>query len=106
MTGSIDQVFVVALPIFGGIPTQLALAHQVRFFGLYGALLGLLLTNAHFPKNGKKGILIMIFIYLGINLLWGLTSEIDKAAHIGGLLSGAIIGIILYKLDEEKKNGI
>ncbi len=74
-------------------------------FGLYGAILGLLLTNA-FPKNGKKGILIMIGIYVGINLLWGLTGGIDNAAHIGGLLSGAIIGIILYKLDEEKKNGI
>lgn len=48
----------------------------------------------------------MIGIYLGINLLCGLTGEIDKAAHIGGLLSGAIIGKILYKLDEEKKNGI
>lgn len=86
-------------------PNTISVGASGAIFGLYGAILGLLLTNA-FPKNGKKGILIMIGIFVGINLLWGLTGGIDNAAHIGGLLSGAIIGIILYKLDEEKKNGI
>jgi len=70
-------------------------------FGLYGAILGLLLTNA-FHKDSKKGMLMMIGIYVAINLLWGLTGGIDNAAHIGGLLSGAILGIILYKLDNKK----
>ena len=72
-------------------------------FGLYGAILGLLLTDA-FPKGGKKGMFIMIGIYVGINLLFGLTGGIDNAAHIGGLLSGGLLGIILYKLDNENKN--
>jgi len=70
-------------------------------FGLYGAILGLLLTNA-FPKSEKRGILVMIGIYIVINLLWGLTGGIDNAAHIGGLLSGAILGFILYRLDNRK----
>jgi rhomboid protease GluP len=69
-------------------------------FGLYGAILGLLLTNA-FPKDGKKGILMFIGPYVGINLLFGLTGGIDNAAHIGGLISGGILGIILYITNEK-----
>lgn len=69
-------------------------------FGLYGAILGLLLTNA-FPKDGKKGILIFICPYVVINLLYGLTGGIDNAAHIGGLISGAVLGIILYLIDNK-----
>lgn len=72
-------------------------------FGLYGAILGLLLTNA-FKKETKKGILIIIGFYVGINLIWGLTGGIDNAAHIGGLLSGAVIGVLLYKRKPGKKN--
>jgi rhomboid protease GluP len=51
-------------------------------FGLYGAILGLLLTDA-FHKDSKKGMLILIGIYVGVNLIWGLTGDIDNAAHIG-----------------------
>lgn len=86
-------------------PNTISVGASGAIFGLYGAILGLLLTNA-FPEGGKKGILMMIGIYVGINLLWGLTGGIDNAAHIGGLLSGALIGILLYKLDGGQKNGI
>lgn len=86
-------------------PNTISVGASGAIFGLYGAILGLLLTNA-FPEGGKKGILMMIGIYVGINLLWGLTGGIDNAAHIGGLLSGALIGIILYKLNGGQKNGI
>lgn len=86
-------------------PNTISVGASGAIFGLYGAILGLLLTNA-FPREGKKGIFMMIGIYVGINLLWGLTGGIDNAAHIGGLLSGVLIGIILYKLDDGEKNGI
>lgn len=82
-------------------PNAVSAGASGAIFGLYGAILGLLFTDA-FPKSGKQGILIMIGVYVLINLLWGLTGGIDNAAHIGGLLSGAIIGIILYKFTNNK----
>lgn len=82
-------------------PNTVSAGASGAIFGLYGAILGLLLTNA-FPKDGKKGILVMIGVYVLLNLVWGLTGGIDNAAHIGGLLTGAILGIILYKLTDNK----
>jgi rhomboid protease GluP len=84
-------------------PDTISVGASGAIFGLYGALLGLLLTNA-FPKGGKMPILIMMGFYVVVNLLWGLTGGIDNAAHIGGLLSGAIIGIILYQTGIKKKH--
>jgi rhomboid protease GluP len=83
-------------------PNTISVGASGAIFGLYGAILGLLLTNA-FPRGGKKGILIMIGTYVAINLVWGLTGGIDNAAHIGGLLSGALIGVLLYKIDDGEK---
>ncbi|MBZ5857309.1 rhomboid family intramembrane serine protease [Flavihumibacter profundi] len=65
-------------------------------FGLYGVFLSLLLTNV-FPKDFSKAFLVSTLIFIGYNLLMGFAGAgIDNAAHIGGLLSGFIIGIILY----------
>jgi len=71
-------------------------------FGLYGASLSLALTKAY-PKFEGGGVLVFSGIYVVLNLLWGLTGGIDNAAHIGGLLGGALIGVILYRLDGKKK---
>lgn len=70
-------------------------------FGLYGAILGLLLTSAY-PPNEKKGILLFVGPYIGINLLYGMLGGIDNAAHIGGLVSGAIFGVILFTLNKKE----
>jgi rhomboid protease GluP len=67
-------------------------------FGVYGAALALALLNAY-PKNAKKWMLVIISVYIILNLLWGLTGGIDNAAHIGGLLSGILITIVMYKID-------
>ena len=70
-------------------------------FGLFGAILGLLFTNA-FPKGRKSGVFSTIGIYVGINLLFGLTGGVDNAAHLGGLISGFVIGIAVYLLTTDK----
>ena len=62
-------------------------------FGLYGfflvLMLGKLFTPA-FSKQFLKGTLVFILINLAIGML----GFIDNAAHLGGLLSGALIGLI------------
>jgi rhomboid protease GluP len=71
-------------------------------FGLYGAMLTLLLTNI-IPKHKKKLIFALVSIYIGLNLLLGMTGGIDNAVHIGGLLGGAMAGMALYKSEIENE---
>jgi len=64
-------------------------------FGLYGVFLALLLTNI-FPKDFSKTFLSSTLIFIGYNLIMGFAgSGIDNAAHIGGMVSGFILGLIL-----------
>lgn len=62
-------------------------------FGLYGVFLALLTTN-FLDKSVKKALLTSIVVFVVYNILNGMkpNSGIDNAAHIGGLLSGLIIG--------------
>lgn len=63
-------------------------------FGLYGVFLALMLRKI-FPRDFARSFLVSTVVFIGFNLLIGLTGGIDNAAHIGGLLSGFVIGIIL-----------
>lgn len=64
-------------------------------FGMYGVFLALLTTN-HIEKAARKQLLVSISVFVGYNLLFGMQGNIDNAAHIGGLLSGMVIGYIFY----------
>lgn len=72
-------------------------------FGMYGIFLSLLLTKL-FPKDFKKSFLLSTAIFVGYNLIIGLTGGIDNAAHIGGLLSGMVVGAAISPtLNKEKR---
>ena len=76
-------------------------------FGLYGLFIALLLTKVY-PPDFKKSFLLSTLVFVGFNLLMGLSGGIDNAAHIGGLVSGFIVGLLLYPSlkktsDEAKK---
>lgn len=62
-------------------------------FGLYGIFLAFLLFH-HIPRAQRKALLISILLFVGYNLVYGMKAGIDNAAHIGGLLSGFLLGII------------
>jgi len=64
-------------------------------FGMYGLFLALLTTN-FIEKTTRKTLLTSIAIFVGYNLIYGLKGGIDNAAHIGGLVSGFIIGYLFY----------
>lgn len=63
-------------------------------FGMYGIFLALLTTNI-INHSDKLKLLSSIGIFVLYNLANGLKSGIDNAAHIGGLLSGVVIGFVL-----------
>lgn len=60
-------------------------------FGLYGVFLALL-TGNFIDKAMRKALLTSISVFVGYNLVNGLKDGIDNAAHIGGLVSGLLIG--------------
>lgn len=73
-------------------------------FGCYGMLLGLALTRL-FSSSDRSVIFIYLAVYVGINLLYGLKDGVDAAAHLGGLLSGLVIGLLYYfPLQYQKKH--
>ena len=65
-------------------------------FGLYGLFLAFMLKKV-FPADFQKAFLVSTAIFIGYNLIMGFAGGIDNAAHIGGLLSGFIIGLLVYQ---------
>jgi rhomboid protease GluP len=63
-------------------------------FGLYGLFLALMLTKVY-PRDFGRVFITSTLVFVGFNLIMGLTGGIDNAAHIGGLLSGFAIGLLL-----------
>lgn len=65
-------------------------------FGLFGLLLSLLLTKSlNVSDSSRKNLLAAVGMFTVYNLIGGFREEgIDNAAHIGGLVCGAIIGFL------------
>lgn len=63
-------------------------------FGLYGVFLAILSTN-HIERGVRGGLLSSIGMFVIYNLAYGsFKSGIDNAAHLGGLISGLLIGYL------------
>jgi rhomboid protease GluP len=60
-------------------------------FGMYGLFLALLNTKL-VEKRNRKQLLASVIFFVGYNLLGGLKEGIDNAAHVGGLITGLLIG--------------
>ena len=72
-------------------------------FGMYGLFLALLTTSL-IPKAVRQPMLQSIVIFVAYNLFYGLKGGVDNAAHVGGLISGFVIGYIyVYAIKKEKQ---
>lgn len=71
-------------------------------FGMYGLFLSLLTTNI-IPVSVRKGLLQNIGIFIVYNLVYGAKSGVDNSAHVGGLVSGFVIGY-LYVINFRAEN--
>ena len=73
-------------------------------FGVYGALLGFLVRERNsVPREALQSLQRSALVFLGYNLLFGLSVKgIDMAAHLGGLAGGFLGGLVLaHPLDSE-----
>lgn len=70
------------------------------FFGIVGALLYITIRNyGRVGSVSERGILFMIVI----TLYYGFSNTgVDNFAHIGGLITGFLMAVILYHKPEEK----
>ncbi len=76
-------------------------------FGMYGVFLAMLTTNI-IEKEKRNTLMTSIALFVGYNLINGMKEGIDNSAHIGGLISGFIIGFAfvqsLKKPEDSKLN--
>lgn len=81
-------------------PESISAGASGSIFGLYGIFLSYLVFHHRIEKGQRKSLLYSIGFFVFYNLMSGARAEgIDNAAHIGGLVSGIILGIIYLLTD-------
>ena len=78
-------------------PLSVGAGASGAIFGVYGAFLGFLFIRRKvIPHPAMQQMVRSTTMFLGINLVYGLMSAtIDMSAHIGGLVSGFLLGCFL-----------
>lgn len=74
------------------LDTTISAGASAAIFGLYAIYLVLLPGNI-IEKGSSKKILLSTLLFLAFNALYGVRNSIDGAAHIGGFVSGIILGL-------------
>ncbi|KAK9143494.1 hypothetical protein Syun_012894 [Stephania yunnanensis] len=74
--------------------TSISVGASGALFGLLGAMLSELITNWTIYTNKAAAMFTLLFVIV-INLAVGLLPHVDNFAHIGGFLTGFLLGFIL-----------
>jgi membrane associated rhomboid family serine protease len=75
------------------IQTNISVGASGAVFGLLGAMLSELITNWTIYVN-KVMTLVTLVIIIAINLAVGILPHVDNFAHLGGFISGFLIGFV------------
>jgi len=77
-------------------PMRVSVGASGAIFGIAGALItAIYFGKLPFPKEALRGISRSLVTFAGYNLLFGFLPGIDNSAHMGGLLTGLILGVLL-----------
>ncbi|KAF5192902.1 Rhomboid-like protein, partial [Thalictrum thalictroides] len=76
------------------IRNSISVGASGALFGLLGAMLSELVTNWTIYTNKIAALLTLVFI-IAINLAVGILPHVDNFAHIGGFLTGFLLGFVL-----------
>lgn len=76
---------------------RLSVGASGAIFGLLGAaLVGLMRLRGFVPEQWRKQVTYNLLIVLALNLYIGHTmSQVDNSAHVGGLLGGGLLSLLL-----------
>jgi len=83
---------------------HLAAGASGGLFGLFGGTVALYLrVRKRLPEPVRRGIARAIGINLLINLAIAFTAPVDNAAHLGGLVSGVLLGLVVPLINAERR---
>ena len=72
-------------------------------FGLFGATIALYLrVRRQLPEEARRRIMRAIAVNLLINLAIAFKAPVDNAAHLGGLFSGLLLGLVAPRVREPR----
>ncbi|CAN6484876.1 unnamed protein product [Victoria cruziana] len=101
--GFIRIGIVYLLSGFGGsilsllfIQNNISVGASGALFGLLGAMLSELITNWTIYSNKAAALFTLVMIIV-INLAIGILPHVDNFAHIGGFLTGFLLGFVLLR---------
>jgi rhomboid protease GluP len=86
--GTIGGLFSIYIHPFSG-----SVGASAAIIGMYGVFLGLLSSDL-IEKHTRNAILSTLIFFLTLQLLFGLQGPVDNSAHVGGLLTGFVLGLI------------
>jgi Flp pilus assembly protein TadD len=79
-------------------PMRVGAGASGAIFGIAGALISVVyFGQLGLQPEGRRKLLGYVVRFAFINLVFGLTAHIDNMAHLGGLVSGLLIGLFLAR---------